>query len=96
MKSPTKLALGLTGIQRQLSSQPIGDGVALTSIRHPDTRPRPLQRRRPISKEALETIEITLPAAAVKRWRAENPEAYRAYQREYMRRKRAAKAARTP
>ena len=65
MKPPTKIAFGLTGIQRQLAVSP-----------------------QPLSKPSMEAVAAK-PSLAVKKSRAKNPEAYRAYQREYMRKRRA-------
>lgn len=74
MKPPTKIASGPTGIERQLS---------------------PLERAKAQSKPIVSLDKIaglereTKPSDAVKRSRAKNPEAYRAYMREYMRKRRA-------
>jgi hypothetical protein len=98
MKKPSKLDSlrgQPTGIQRQLNRRAEVHkfnndravfGTELIEKRHGGTL-----RHIPLGSEEAATIlaGLSKPAAAVKKSRAKNPEAYRAYQREYMRKWRA-------
>lgn len=55
------------------------DGVGLTNITHPTKLKKDRKRLKPISKNAVETVEIELPFNK------------KVYQRQYMRKYRAAK-----
>ena len=81
MKMPTKMAIGPTGIERQVAARP------------PKPGPRPNKKRgAPIHLNPPAAQSLSPNALAVKKSRARNPDKYRDYQRDYMRKRRAAKA----
>ncbi len=81
MKPPTKIAAGPTGMQRQMT--------ATESLKTADATGKRLAKviADPLIGPMLKVLKET--SAAVLKSRAKNPEKYREYQRDYMRKKRA-------
>lgn len=91
MKPLTKIAAGPSGMQRQLAAKEntkwVFDNGSTVMFRGEPTTP--LKSGGGLHLGETPEPEVSETSAATLKSRAKNPEAYRAYQREYMRKRRA-------